>query len=205
MRFWAPAGRSTSKTNILFLTLNGLLLTVLATAPAKADVISTYAGTILNSTPIIVSLAPGSASLAFTPATTGYGPGAAVATSGTAAVTSFAGGVTDFEGGSTIDQTGELYSFAQYPTPATIPYSAADDFIGFDFLEGDGTHYGYAEVSGLELVGYAFQSTAGQSIVTNTIVPAMAPTPEPGTLLLLGTGLTCVFGSLKRRTHTIRS
>jgi hypothetical protein len=148
---------------------------------ANAAVVSFTPNAALTSSPLAVSLGGAPPQYAFTAVSTGNGPGAAVSTRGTATVSSFFGGVTDFAAGSAIDQNGQLYGFSAFPAPATIPFSAADDYIGLAFTLADGLHYGYAEVSGSRLVSYAFDSTPNTSIVTG----AIAAVPEPASLLLL--------------------
>ena len=167
---------------------------------AKADVFSITSDTALTASPFTVKLGGPNVSYQFTLADTGgNGPGAAVATAGTAQVASFLG-LTDFEAGSSIDQTGELYTFAAFPAATLIPNSAADDFIGLAFTLGDGVHYGYAEVSGPELVSYGFETTPGATILTGAS-PAVA-VPEPATVMLLAAGLAGLTGvSTRRRTR----
>ncbi len=119
-------------------------------------------------------------------------PPAQVRTAGSAEVTSLFGGVADFGSGASIDQTGELYTFTSFATASVIPNSAADDFIGFDFTLADGVHYGYAEVTGTDLVGYGFETVANTGIVTGAV-------PEPATVALLGSGLLGLAGLRRRR------
>lgn len=174
-----------------------LALAVALVAPqAQAVVIGASPNATLSATPVVVSFGA-AASYAFTAATTPSGPGAAVATSGTAQVTSL-GGVTDFYPGSSIDQTGEIYTFAAFPAASSIPYSAADDFIGLAFTLPDGLHYGYAEVSGPSLVSYGYESAPGVSILTGA-APASTAMPEPASMALLLTGMTGALISRRRK------
>ena len=142
--------------------------------PASAALLSDASNTALSTTPVTISLGSGSASFAFTAASTGFGPGAAVATTGTGMVTTVFGSLSDFSSGASIDGSG-LYSFASYATATPIPFSAADDFIGFSYSLTDGTHYGYAEVSGSSLVGYGYQTVAGTTVLTGATGAAAAP------------------------------
>jgi len=165
---------------------------------AQAAVISTVPNAALSATPVSVTFGAGAATYAFTAvADTGNGPGAAVATSGTAQVSNF-GGLSDFAAGSSIDQTGEIYTFAAFPTATTIPFSAADDFIGLAFTLGDGPHFGYAEVAGPTLVSYAYESTPGATILTG----ATAAVPEPATITLLAAGLAGLAVGGRRRVRS---
>lgn len=164
-------------------------------AGADAAVISTMPDAALSTTPVSISFGGGGAGYDFTAAATGNGPGAAVATSGTAEVSNL-GGLADFSVGSMIDQTGELYNFASFPTATGIPFSATDDYIGLAFTLGDGLHFGYAEVAGPTLVSYAYESTPGTGILTGATAAAV---PEPATLALLATGLAGLTVAGRRR------
>ena len=161
-------------------------------AGAHAALISASVNQTLSGAPISVSF-NGVGGFQFTAGSTGYGPGAAVATTGTGKVTTLFGAVTDFAQGSSIDATG-LFTFAGYPSPAAIPFSAADDFIGLSLVLNDGVHYGYAEVNGPSLVGVGFESVAGATVQTGdtgagTGISVTVATPEPASLALLATGL----------------
>lgn len=169
------------------------------TTAAEAAVVSAMPNAALSGTPVAVSFGSGMVSYAFTSASTGFGPGAAVATAGSAQVSNL-GGLADFGAGASIDQMGEPYSFTPFSTATTIPFSAADDFIGLAFTLGDGLHFGYAEVNGPVLVSYGYESTPGATILTGATGPAAVP--EPGTALLLAAGLAglaAVVGGWRHR------
>jgi len=154
---------------------------------AQAAVVSVSPNAPLTASGFTIMLGDGVAGFTFTSADTGYGLGAAVATTGTGQVTTFFGGVADFGSGSSIDQTGELYTFAAYPTGAgngLIPFSATDDFIGLAFTQAGAVHYGYAEVNGAELVSYGYETAADTSILTG----AMQAVPEPASLAFVVVG-----------------
>lgn len=173
---------------------------------AQAAVISTAANAPLTSAPATVSFGDGMATYTFTAvsgAATGNGPGAAVATGGTALVSSFFGAVTDFGAGSTIDANG-LYGFSAFPSAAVIPNSPANDFIGLAFTLQDGLHYGYAQVFGPTLVGYAYESVPGVGIVTGAMgtPTGTTPVPEPATFALLGAGLAGLAAVRRRPSRT---
>ena len=160
---------------------------LLAGRPAAAAVVSSTVNLPLSTTPISVTF-DGLGGFAFTGVSTGNGPGAAVATTGNGGVTTVFGSVSDFESGSSIDQNGELYTFAGYPKASTIPFSAADDFIGLSVPLADGTHYGYAEVAGSNLVGVGFETAADTTILTGAVGSSSAGisvVPEPTSGLLL--------------------
>jgi len=153
---------------------------------AQAAVLSASPNATLTASGFTITLG-GGAGFTFTSADTGYGPGAAVATTGTGQVTTFFGSVADFGSGSSIDQAGELYTFAAYPAAAgngLIPFSAADDFIGLAFTQDGAVHFGYAEVNGAELVSYGYETMANTSILTG----ATQAVPEPASLALVAIG-----------------
>lgn len=168
-----------------------------AAGSANASVIVQTPDLSFASSPATVALGTGSFVFsAITGALPGDAPDA-VSTTGSAMVTSILGGVADFGAGATIDRTGEVYGFSAFASPATIPYSAADDFIGLDFDIGGALHYGYAEVDGTELVSYGYQSLANAGIVTGAAVP------EPATLAVLGSALIGL-AAVKRRRRDVR-
>ncbi len=167
---------------------------------AHAAVISFTPNAALSATPTAISFG-NAADYAFTAAATNNGPGAAVVTSGTSTVSSFLGAVADFSIGAAINQTGQLYSFSAFPTPAVIPFSTANDFIGLAFNLADGLHYGYAQVAGPTLVNYAFESTPGATILTG----AVAAVPEPASLALLLAGVAGAAAAKRRRISASRA
>lgn len=161
--------------------------------PANAALIVQTPDTSFASSPATITLGTGSFIFSDIAGALPGNPPAAVSTTGSAMVTSILGGVADFEAGATIDQTKELYSFAAFPTPTVIPYSAADDFIGLDFDLDGSLHYGYAEVDGTELVSYAYQSLPNTGVVTGAAVP------EPATFAVFGAGLIGLVAVKRRR------
>lgn len=129
----------------------------------------------LSATPVTISFGGGAATYAFTAADTGSGTGAAVDTTGTAKISTLLGGVSDLSSGSDVGGN-QIYGFSASPTPAVIPNSATDDFIGLSFTLADGLHYGYAELSGPALVSYGYDATPGATIQTGAVDTA----PQPG-------------------------
>lgn len=167
----------------------GISLGAMSLNTAHAAVISTYVNAGLGSSPLTISVGGGAGTLSFTAAVTGYGPGAAVATGGTVMIAGTGFGLGDYENGTVFDGTA---SFAAYPSAATIPFSAVDDFIGFSYLGTDGTHLGFAEVDGSSLVGYAYESLANTSITATNVVP------EPASIAIVLGGLAGL-GLTRRR------
>jgi hypothetical protein len=188
-----------SKTRIGWrpLTLAACAMTLALAAgsvSAKAMVISSMPDVSFASLPATITF--GTSSLVFTsiPGTFPGNPPDEVSTTGSAMVTTAYGGVTDFSAGATIDKGPmELYTFAAYTTPAVIPTSAVDDFIGLAFTLGDGIHYGYAEVDGTDLVSYGYESVPGTTILTGAI-------PEPATIGVLLSGIALLTGARRRKT-----
>ncbi|MGA9867843.1 MAG: PEP-CTERM sorting domain-containing protein [Acetobacteraceae bacterium] len=109
-----------------------------------------------------------------------------VMTSANAGVTSFFGQPSAFfdplRGPVTFDGS---YVYSSFPAAAPIPFSATPSFIGLDVLGSDGTHYGYAEFAGTDLVSYAFESVPGAGIIPG----ALSAVPEPLSLALLASGI----------------
>ena len=159
---------------------------------ANAAVVTVPTNAALSSTPFVITFGGGVATYAFTIASSGGAPGAAVATTGTATVSSFFGGVADFSEGSAIDQNGRIYGFSPFANAAVIPNSPAVDYIGLAYTLSDGLRYGYAQVAGPNLVGYAFEDTPGASITTASITAPLipvTPVPEPASAALLLAGM----------------
>ncbi len=156
---------------------------------ANAAVVAAYVnGPTLTTAPFTISLPNSTARFTFSAAASPFGPGAAVATTGTGQVSTIFGGIADFFADSTID--GNL-SFAAYPTATLIPFSAADDYVGFSFTQTDGTHYGYAEVFGPSVVKFGYQTSPNTAILTGV--------PEPAGFAVLLSGLATLAVSRRRK------
>lgn len=171
-------------------------------ADANAAVVTVFTDATLSNVPFVITFGGGVATYAFTVASPGGAPGVAVATTGTATVSSFFGGVADFTEGATIDQNGQLYGFSPFASAAEIPNSPAVDYIGLAYTLPDGRHYGYAQVAGPSLVGYAFEDTSGASITTASITAPATPVPEPASFALLLAGMASLaFKGRRTRKH----
>jgi hypothetical protein len=69
----------------------------------------------------------------------------------------------------------------RFPLRRGIPYSIAEDSIGFGFSLRDGVHYGYVTTSGTEVLSIRLQQYA----------PIGAGAPEPATsIMLIGSRVT---------------
>lgn len=156
---------------------------------ANAAVVTVSTNATLSNAPFVITFGGGVATYAFTIASPGGAPGAAVATTGTATVSSFFGGVADFSEGSAIDQNGQIYGFSPFANAAAIPNSPAVDYIGLAYTLSDGLRYGYAQVAGPNLVGYAFETTPNTTITTASITAPVTPVPEPASFVLLMAGM----------------
>lgn len=163
---------------------------------ARAGVISTMPDASFATNPVSISLGSGIFTFTGIPNTFPGNPPAEVSTSGSANVSSLFGGVTDFSSGASIDQVNELYGFSAFPTPAVIPNSAANDFIGLAFMNASGLHYGYAQTDGTVLVNYAYESVPNATISTGA-----TSVPEPPAIAILLTGLVGL-ACVKRRHPT---
>jgi hypothetical protein len=73
-------------------------------------------------------------------------------------------------------------TFAAFPSPAPILFSAAEDNIGIEFQLSDGAHFGYVTTVGPEVLQYGFNDSPGGSIATGASVPE----PSTWAMMLLG-------------------
>jgi hypothetical protein len=83
------------------------------------------------------------------------------------------------------------------PAPTSISRSIDGNLVDFIF----GTPFGGGTSAALVIQTNAtgFQFAAGQGSLTGVPALVPTPTPEPGTLMLLGTGLAGLAGAIKRK------
>lgn len=194
--------------------IRSTFLGVLAASTLGFGVVAANAAPIFVSTNIDFSSAPatialGGGAATYTFAYLGYDGSSytvdSVMTGGTALVNSsgFPGPGQQpipFELDSLIGNNG-YDTFTAFPAAAGIAYSIATDFIGLKFTLADGDHFGFAEVLGPTLVGYAYDDVPNTPIATSDISAAPAPEPASIALLLGGLGLFAA-GVVKRRRGT---
>jgi len=196
----------------------GLLhtLSLSALALCFADAMPASAAIIGNS--VNISFQGGSTSFSFAPnasytlfGTNGdlFNP-VDVSTTGTAAVKSFGAPFFDppqptsefADRGTVVYGGGDL--FVSYATPANIRFSLNDTFVGLAFTVADGTHYGFVRFNGTNLLSYAYETVAGQSIVAGSAFtgPINPPTavPEPASMALFGVGVAGLAMARRRKT-----
>lgn len=123
-------------------------------------------------------------------------------TGGSGAVTSFFGQPSVFFdpvrgfGPLTFDSG---FTYTAFPSATVIPFSATASFLGLELGAPDGTHFGYAEFNGTDLVSYAFQTVAG-----GINAGALTAVPEPASMALFAIGLAA-FGFFLRRQNKSQS
>ncbi|HEY5313447.1 MAG TPA: hypothetical protein VIK18_13060 [Pirellulales bacterium] len=109
-----------------------------------------------------------------------------VMTSANAGVTSFFGQPSAFfDPVRDFVEFDSSYVYSSFTTATAIPFSATPSFIGLDVMGSDGTHFGYAEFAGTDLVSYAFESVPGVGIIPGSL----AAVPEPVGMTLLASGI----------------
>ncbi len=189
--------------------LNRLSATLLASAcalafaahPARADIIGSTTSANFTAAPYTVAIA-NAGSLTFSYIGGDFNPTAdAVATSGSVAINSsgFPGPGQQpipFELDSTTIGANGYTTFTSFPSATPIAYSLSDTTIGFDFTASDGTHYGYADITGGEFLGYGYETVAGNPIASGA---APTPVPEPSSIALLGTALGLLGFAFRRQ------
>jgi hypothetical protein len=101
------------------------------------------------------------------------------------------GGVLTFDGTS---------NYSPFQMATVIPFSATASFIGLEEVDAAGTHYGYGEFDGTDLVSYAFESMPGVGIQAGAPITGPAPSaiPEPGSIVLMSFGLVGLFTARRR-------
>ena len=91
-------------------------------------------------------------------------------------------------------------NYSPFPTATVIPFSATASFIGLEEMDADGTHYGYGEFDGTDLVSYAFDPTPGVGIQAGALITGPPPSavPEPASFVIMSWGLVGLFTARRR-------
>ncbi|MDB5364486.1 MAG: hypothetical protein JWM77_413 [Rhodospirillales bacterium] len=171
---------------------------------ARAALLTTKANSDFSASPVTIAFGGTAASYVFSllnPGPDDPDP-AGVSTGGTALVASYGPPFydpphpTSYIGAGLIGDD-MLAIYLAYATPAVIPFSRWDSFIGLKLTLLDGVHFGYAELLGAILVSYGYETIAGQPVV----IGAEPAVPEPISLSLLASGVTglAVFRRRMRR------
>jgi hypothetical protein len=186
---------------------------------AAAALLPAY-GTAANAAPMIVTLnssfaaSPVSINFdgsTFTFSSTGdiFMP-TAVQTAGGGAVRSFGGFFifplqpsTDFpDRGSGILTYGPGTQFSSFTTPATIPFSNGDNYLGLRATLDGLDYYGYAYTQDTTLKSFGFETTANTAFTLNTSTAAAA-VPEPATWAMMLVGFGAMGGALRRKRASV--
>ena len=167
-----------------------------AAYPAAAAVVEALPNADVTSTPYVIDFGPGG-SLTFNNDTNGLDSSIGVQTSGTVEVFSTFGEPAYFQPFATTQfPSDQLGGFAAYATPAAVPFSISSGSLGFEYVLGDGVHYGVAKIGGATIGQYYVQTTPGADIGLAV--------PEPSAWTMMLAGFALLGGTLRARRRPAR-